>query len=102
MASATQPLPFLIRLVSIDYYLARPAPKVDVSYAPLEGTAVDQVPVVRIFGSTPSGQKTCVHLHKVSHSCPRKVCFTYSEDDTHRLLTGLPLLLCPLRRQLSR
>lgn len=66
MATCTQPLPFLVRLVSIDYYLARPAPKVDVSYAPLEGTAVDQVPVVRIFGSTPSGQKTCVHLHKVS------------------------------------
>ena len=74
MTSATQPLPFLVRLVSIDYYLARPAPKVDVSYAPLEGTAVDQVPVVRIFGSTPSGQKTCVHLHKVSHLCPKKVC----------------------------
>lgn len=73
MASGTQPLPFLVRLVSIDYYLARPAPKVDVSYAPLEGTAVDQVPVVRIFGSTPSGQKACVHLHKASPHAPATV-----------------------------
>ena len=66
MAASTPVVPpFVVRIVSIDYYLARPAPKVDSSYAPLEGTAIDQVPVVRIFGSTPSGQKACVHLHKV-------------------------------------
>ena len=51
------------------YYMAKPAPKVDVSYAPLEGTAIEQVPIVRIFGSTPSGQKACVHLHKVAIAC---------------------------------
>lgn len=67
MAASTPAVPpFVVRIVSIDYYLARPAPKVDFSYAPLEGTAIDQVPVVRIFGSTPSGQKACVHLHKVT------------------------------------
>ncbi len=64
-SSSTSLQPFALRLVSIDYYLAKPAPKVDVSYAPLEGTSIEQVPVVRIFGSTPSGQKACVHLHKV-------------------------------------
>ena len=89
MATATQPLPFLVRLVSIDYYMARPAPKVDVSYAPLEGTAVDQVPVVRIFGSTPSGQKACVHLHKVSHLRYRKISFAYLAAVPH-LDTPLP------------
>lgn len=66
MAAGSSPLqPFIVRLVSIDYYLAKPAPKVDVSYAPLEGTSIEQVPVVRVFGSTLSGQKACVHLHKV-------------------------------------
>ena len=64
-SSSTSLQPFALRLVSIDYYLAKPAPKVDISYAPLEGTSIEQVPVVRIFGSTPSGQKACVHLHKV-------------------------------------
>lgn len=64
-SSSTSLQPFALRLVSIDYYLAKPAPKVDVSYAPLEGTSIEQVPVVRIFGSTPAGQKACVHLHKV-------------------------------------
>lgn len=54
-----------MRIVSIDYYLARPIPNFDVSFSHLEGTATEQVPVIRIFGSTPAGQKTCLHVHKV-------------------------------------
>ena len=27
---------------------------------------MDQVPVVRVYGATAGGQKTCLHLHKVS------------------------------------
>ena len=61
------PLPeFVVRLVSIDYYMTRPTPGLDDCYSQLEGKAIDQVPVIRIFGSTPSGQKTCMHVHGVS------------------------------------
>jgi DNA polymerase zeta len=56
---------FNVRIVALDYYLAQPIPAVDVCFSPLEGTAIDQVPVIRIFGSTPSGQHVCVHVHKV-------------------------------------
>jgi DNA polymerase zeta len=57
--------PLLVRLVAIDWYMAPPLPGLDVCFSFFEGTAIQQVPVVRIFGSTPAGQKACVHLHKV-------------------------------------
>ena len=68
------PPEFVVRLVSIDYYMTRPIPGLDDCYSQLEGKAIDQVPVIRIFGSTPSGQKTCMHVHGVSklhHSLKR-------------------------------
>jgi hypothetical protein len=68
-----EPTEFRVRIVSIDYYLAPPVPLVDLCYSSLEGTAIDKVPVVRIFGSTPAGQKVCLHLHKVS-DCITCVC----------------------------
>lgn len=56
---------FAVRIVSLDYYLAPPVPGLDVCYSSLEGTAVERVPVVRVFGATPAGQKCCLHLHRV-------------------------------------
>jgi len=56
---------FSLRIVSLDYYLAPPIPGLDVTFSSLEGTAVDSVPVVRVFGATPAGQRVCLHLHQV-------------------------------------
>jgi hypothetical protein len=56
---------FSMRVVALDHYLARPLPGLDPCVSSLEGTAIDQVPVIRVFGSTPSGQKACLHLHQV-------------------------------------
>ena len=61
---------FIVRIVSLDYYMAKPLPGLDMCFSPLEGTVIDRVPVIQIYGSTPGGQKTCVHLHKV-RQCTR-------------------------------
>lgn len=56
---------FSIRIISIDYYLTKPNKEWDIIYSSFHGNSIDRVPVVRIFGSTLKGQKTCLHLHKV-------------------------------------
>ncbi|KAK9291641.1 hypothetical protein L1049_019590 [Liquidambar formosana] len=55
---------FSLRIVSIDYYMAPPIPDLDICYSSFQGAKVNEVPVVRIYGSTPSGQKTCLHVHR--------------------------------------
>ena len=68
-APATPAPVFAVRIVSLDHYMARPEPGLDVCYSELEGGVVERVPIVRIFGATPMGQKTCLHLHKVRNCC---------------------------------
>ncbi|KAI8148312.1 hypothetical protein BJV82DRAFT_591635 [Fennellomyces sp. T-0311] len=53
-----------VRIVNIDHYLAEPGP-MDRGYCPFSSTLLKKVPVIRIFGSTPSGQKACVHIHQI-------------------------------------
>ena len=79
------PPPFSMRIVTIDHYMARPLPQLvlphphlfstrslisplfqqDCVFAPLHGKAIQQVPVTRLFGVTPGGQKACMHVHRV-------------------------------------
>ncbi|XP_073076869.1 DNA polymerase zeta catalytic subunit isoform X1 [Manis javanica] len=56
---------FSVRLVTADYYMASPLRGLDVCQAPRSQAPVRSVPVVRVFGATPAGQKTCLHLHGI-------------------------------------
>ncbi|XP_066381710.1 probable E3 ubiquitin-protein ligase BAH1-like 1 [Miscanthus floridulus] len=59
------PSPVLsVRIVSLDYYMAPPLPGFGFSRSPFHGEEVEEVPVVRIYGSTPAGQKACLHIHR--------------------------------------
>uniref|UniRef100_A0A8C7PMY2 DNA polymerase zeta catalytic subunit n=1 Tax=Oncorhynchus mykiss TaxID=8022 RepID=A0A8C7PMY2_ONCMY len=56
---------FAVRIVTADYYLASPLKDLDVCYNEFRESDVKKVPVVRVFGATPAGQKTCLHLHGI-------------------------------------
>uniref|UniRef100_A0A673FL04 DNA polymerase zeta catalytic subunit n=1 Tax=Sinocyclocheilus rhinocerous TaxID=307959 RepID=A0A673FL04_9TELE len=56
---------FSLRIVTADYYMSSPIRDLDVCYSEFRESDVKKVPVVRIFGATPAGQKTCLHLHGV-------------------------------------
>ncbi|XP_044025706.1 DNA polymerase zeta catalytic subunit isoform X4 [Siniperca chuatsi] len=56
---------FAVRIVTADFYLASPIKDLDVCYSEFRESDVKKVPVVRIFGATLAGQKTCLHLHGV-------------------------------------
>lgn len=68
---------FSCRIVTTDYYLAPPVKHLDVCYSDLTSSAVERVPVIRIFGATPAGQKCCVHVHGVFPyihvPCPNRI-----------------------------
>lgn len=52
---------FDIRIVHADFYMSKPERHFDdISQLTHKGT---KIPIIRLFGVTPSGQKGCVHVH---------------------------------------
>ena len=54
-----------VRLVVADHYMAAPVPGLDPLVSPFTGAAIKRLPVIRVFGSTVSGQRACLHLHGI-------------------------------------
>nr|CAD7571396.1 unnamed protein product [Timema californicum] len=48
-----------------DFYMSTPIRTLDVGYSDFRGAEVKQIPVIRVFGSTPTGRKACLHIHGV-------------------------------------
>ncbi|XP_062428626.1 DNA polymerase zeta catalytic subunit [Rhea pennata] len=56
---------FSVRIVTADYYMGSPLPGLDPCQSHFREAPAKRVPVVRVFGATPAGQKTCLHLHGI-------------------------------------
>ncbi|KAK3996935.1 putative DNA polymerase zeta catalytic subunit, partial [Cladorrhinum sp. PSN332] len=57
---------FRIRLNCIDHYQSTPTrydPRLRKDYHPSQAAKEARVPVIRVFGSTETGQKVCAHIH---------------------------------------
>lgn len=61
---STQGSFFRMNIISVDYYMTHPNASQDIVYSSFSGTAVSQVPVIRVWGSTPNNQKCLLHIHK--------------------------------------
>lgn len=57
--------PLRVRMVEMDHYMHSPLKGLDVTWSRHAGQSVERVPVVRVFGTTPKGQKACLHIHQV-------------------------------------
>ena len=56
-----------VEAVVVDYYMSKPLPRDAIHHLPSSPcySRAREVPVVRIFGATPAGQKALVHVHGV-------------------------------------
>ena len=58
-----------IRLVTMDYYMAAPSTEadnlLDPVYSHFRSAPIKRIPILRVFGTTPAGQKACLHLHGI-------------------------------------
>ncbi|XP_065226128.1 DNA polymerase zeta catalytic subunit [Planococcus citri] len=55
-----------VKIVTADYYLHKPIAKLgDQCYSAFRSSLIYRVPVIRIFGPTSEGVKTCLHVHGV-------------------------------------
>lgn len=57
-------MPFRLRLNHIDWYHALPT-SLDPDFPPPRGQKLSpKIPIIRVFGTTETGQKICAHIHQ--------------------------------------
>jgi len=54
-----------VRIVGMDHYMSDPIEGLDPLISDFRGYEIRKVPILRVFGATPAGQNTCLHLHGI-------------------------------------
>ncbi|GAC92644.1 hypothetical protein PHSY_000198 [Pseudozyma hubeiensis SY62] len=81
---------FRVRLINIDHILTAPTPLDRTQCAfNAEGHTLRKVPILRIFGATPAGQRVCVHIHNVYPYCYIQYKGSLEPDDVLRYIHRL-------------
>ena len=66
---------FQLRVTAVDWAMAKPRRLVDRTHSAIlvsvggQPLPLSAVPVVRVFGATPAGQRCCVHVHQAFPYC---------------------------------
>ncbi|KAL4099442.1 hypothetical protein PRIC1_007247 [Phytophthora ramorum] len=83
-----------VEAVVVDYYMSNPLPTDAIEKLPVSPCYLRarEVPVVRIFGATPAGQKALVHVHGILPYFYFRAEDDADFDDPERLRTLLPRL----------
>lgn len=85
---------FSIRLVEVEQLTASPIPGLDETWSSLEGRPIKRVPLLRLYGTTPCGQKSAVTVHNAYPyffvNIPETV---LAENDTFEKLSAYALQL---------
>ncbi|KAI9912256.1 hypothetical protein PsorP6_009333 [Peronosclerospora sorghi] len=83
-----------VEVVVVDYYMSKPLPLNAIEKLPPSPcyARAHAVPVVRIFGATPAGQKTLVHIHGIFPYFYFRAETHAAFDDPERLRSFLPQL----------
>ncbi|TKY87343.1 hypothetical protein EX895_004020 [Sporisorium graminicola] len=81
---------FRVRLINIDHVLTVPTPLDRTQCAfNAEGQSLRKVPILRIFGATPAGQRVCLHIHNVYPYCYIQYKGSLDPDDVLRYIHRL-------------
>lgn len=69
--AAQRPEPFFrVRLINIDHVLSKPGAldRTECAFN-TSGAPLKKVPILRVFGATPAGQRVCLHIHQAFPYC---------------------------------
>ena len=80
---------FRMRIIEMDHYMSAPIHTLDPTYSPYSNHPIQLVPVHRLYGTTPAGQKCCLHIHNYLPYLYTPLPYDIQANDIDRFLIAL-------------